>query len=88
MIEEQDISEDADFGRYVKVTWVDSGLAVHPGWQTRADLPGNVATVESIGIWVGENDNVVALAGTRSGDAILNCQLIYKPCIISKEWLS
>lgn len=86
----EDIPEDEHFGRHVEVTWVDSGLAVHPGWTNRHALPPNVSTVKSVGFWVGENDNVVALAGSvaEGSESILNCQLIYKPCIVTKEFLS
>lgn len=90
----ESVSEDDDLGRSVRVRWIDSGLAVHNGWMTRSELPDNVATVETVGLWLGENEHVVVVAGTRAmgeeagSEQYLNCQLIYKPCIVIKEWLS
>lgn len=82
-----DIAADEHTGRSVLVRWVDSGLAVH-GWSTRGDLPGNVSTVESIGFWIGENDDVIAIAGTMTGGAdFLNCQLVWKRAIMEKTWM-
>lgn len=88
------VSEDADLGRAIRVRWIDSGLSAHDGWMLKADIPTNVATVETVGLWLGENDNVVMVAGTRASaesmgsEQYLNAQVIYKPCIVSKEWLS
>jgi hypothetical protein len=90
----ESVSEDVDLGRAVRVRWIDSGLAAHDGWMLRSDIPDNVATVETVGLWLGENDNVVMVAGTRAtaesmgSEQYLNAQVIYKPCIVSKEWLS
>ena len=83
------VMQDADKGRVVRVRWIDSGLAVH-GWNHPHEVPKSVETVESVGLWMGENDEVVMVAGTRdmANDNWLNVQLIYKPCIIDKEWLS
>ena len=89
----EDITSDENLGRPVRVNWIDSGLAVH-SWTTLKDMPDNVEHVESVGLWMGENDNVVMLAGTRAGtrdssnDNWLNCQLIWKQAIIEQEWLT
>lgn len=94
MIPDEDITADADLGRSVRIRWIDSGLAAHDGWMSRSEIPTNVWTVETVGLWLGENDNVVAVAGTRAlgedkgSEQYLNAQLIYKPCVVSKEWLS
>jgi hypothetical protein len=83
------VPQDADLGRVVRVRWTDSGLAMH-GWQELRDASTKtVSDVETVGLWMGENDNVVMVAGTRDADNEnwLNVQLIWKPSIISKEWL-
>jgi len=81
--------EGDNVGRAIRVVWVDSGLAVHDGWIDADSLPDNVETVESVGIWIGENDNVVIIAGTRDheNEQWLNCQLIWKKAIVEKRWL-
>lgn len=82
-----DIINDEHTGRAIIVRWIDSGLAV-PGWSSRGDLPTNVETVESIGFWVGENDDVIAIAGTQTDDqSFLNCQIIWKRAIEEKAWV-
>jgi hypothetical protein len=88
-IEVENVNADDDLGRPVRIKWIDSGLAVG-SWTQARDLPDDVATVESIGMWMGENDHVVYLAGTRDVDNEnwLNCQLIWKRAIIEKEWLT
>lgn len=91
----ESVNADEDLGRAVRVRWIDSGLAVHDGWMLRSELPDNVCTVETMGLWIGENEDVVMVAGTRaeagsmgSSEQWLNCQLIWKPSIVSQEWLS
>lgn len=90
----ESVNADDDLGRAVRVRWIDSGLAVHDGWMLRSELPDNVCTVETMGLWIGENEDVVMVAGTRAeagamgSEQWLNCQLIWKPSIVSKEWLS
>jgi hypothetical protein len=80
------IIPDTDTGRAVIVRWIDSGTAI-PGWSDARDLPDNVETVESIGFWIGENENVIAIAGTQTDDqSFLNCQLIWKKSIEEKMW--
>ena len=80
------IVPDTDTGRPVIVRWIDSGLALH-GWTDAHDIPSNVVTVESIGFWIGENDDVIAIAGTQTDDeSFLNCQLIWKQAIKEKAW--
>lgn len=83
------VSADEDLGRPVRVRWLDSGLALY-GWQQKGDLPDNVSEVESVGLWMGENENVVMVGGTRDAENQnwLNVQLIWKPCLVAKEWLS
>jgi len=83
------ISEDRHTGRPVRVRWVDSGLSTGLGWKSWSELPANVEEVETVGLWMGENDNVVMVGGTRdqANDAWLNAQLVYKPCIRTVEWL-
>lgn len=82
------IMADEHTGKPVLIRWTDSGMAVH-GWTDRHDLPDNVEEVETVGFWVGENDEVVATASTRDaqGDSWLNVQLIWKPSITHKEWM-
>ena len=83
------VPEDDQRGRAIRVVWVDSGLAVHDGWMTAIELPDNVETVESVGIWIGENEHVVILGGTRDhkNEQWLNCQVIWKKAIVEKRWL-
>ena len=81
------IAPDKDTGRPVLVRWTDSGLAVG-GWTSVADLPGEVQIVESIGFWIGENDEVIAIGGTKDEDneSWLNCQIIWKKSIEEQVW--
>jgi len=61
------IQPDTDTGRVVLVRWVDSGTSI-TGWSSPQDLPTNVETVGSIGFWIGENEHVIAIAGTQTDD--------------------
>lgn len=81
------IQPDELTGRPVQVRWTDSGTAI-PGWSDTRDLPTDVEVVESIGFWIGENDDVIAIAGTKSDDneSWLNCQLIWKKAIKEQTW--
>lgn len=82
------VMQDDDLGRPVRIRWIDSGLAVH-GWSAEHELPKTVSHCESVGLWMGENDEVVMVGGTRDAETSnwLNVQLIWKPSIIEKEWL-
>lgn len=81
------IQQDTDTGRAVIVRWTDSGTAI-PGWSKAHDLPNHVEVVESVGFWVGENDDVIAIAGTQTDDqSFLNCQIIWKKAIEEKAWV-
>lgn len=84
------ITEDEDTGRAVQVTWTDSGQALH-GWQSEATIREHVMPViETVGIWIGESDDMVMVAGSRD-ETNCNwgeCQLIWKPAISRKEWLT
>lgn len=84
------VNADADLGRPVRIVWIDSGLSVHNGWMDAKDLPAMVETVETVGLWMGENDSIVMVAGTRdsSNESWLHAQLIWKAAITAKEWLS
>ena len=80
------IAPDIDTGRACIVRWIDSGTAIG-GWSGPRDLPNNVETVESIGFWIGENDDVIAIAGTQTDDnSFLNCQIIWKKAIKEQVW--
>ena len=85
------LQQDEDTGRAVRIRWTDSGLAHHLGWQNWRDATGggDVMDVETVGIWMGENDRVAMVAHSRDADnQNWNvCMTIYKPCILSKEWL-
>ena len=86
-LREGSISPDENTGRAVFVRWIDSGTAI-PGWSDVCDLPDNVSTVDSIGFWIGENEDVIAIAGTKSDDdSFLNCQIIWKKAIEEKKWV-
>lgn len=86
------VQQSEDTGRAVRVVWTDSGLAYHDGWEKFRDVAerGRVMDVETVGIWMGENDRVVMVAHSRDADnENWNVAMtIYKPCIIRKEWLS
>ncbi len=87
------VVEDANAGRAAKVIWIDSGQSIH-GWRNGekvlTDLRDGLPEVESVGIWIGETDRVVMLAGSRdkANDNWCECQLIWKPAIIGQMWLS
>lgn len=85
------LQQDEDTGRAVRIRWTDSGLAHHTGWQsfTSATDDHKVMDVETVGIWMGENEQVVMVAHSRDADNDnWNVSMtIFKPCIISKEWL-
>lgn len=88
MSDADSISADLDLGRPVRIRWIDSGLSVTE-WSDRHELPKDVSRVESVGLWIGENDHVVYIAGTRDveNEHWLNCQIIWKRAIIEQEWL-
>lgn len=82
------IAADADEGRPVRIRWTDSGMAIH-GWQPREVIEPVMSSVETVGLWMGENEEIVMIGGSRDR---LNgnwgeCQLIWKPSISHKEWL-
>lgn len=83
------VAQDADIGRAVRITWIDSGQAAH-GWQSIDSLPAATPTIETVGLWMGENANVMMVGGSH--DAINcnwgECQLIWKPAVLNKEWLA
>lgn len=84
------VMQDDDVGRAVRIRWVDSGLAYGAGWQKIDDLPDiHVETCETVGIWMGENDNVVMVGQTRdaANDNWNQPMVIWKPSIVAKEWL-
>jgi hypothetical protein len=83
------VMQDDYVGRPIRVMWIDSGLACD-GWRTPGELPAMVETVESVGLWMGENDQVVMIGGTRDSqnNGWLHCQLIWKTAIQSTEWLT
>jgi hypothetical protein len=87
--EVRSVSQDEDTGRPVRVRWVDSGLGI-TGWKQMKDMPSDVSHCESVGLWMGENDRIVMIGGSRddTNDNWNEAQLIWKPSIISKEWLS
>lgn len=80
---------DDNVGRAVRVRWIDSGLAVH-GWKTIGELPQSVEEVETVGLWMGENDHCVMVGNTRDskGNSWLGAQLIWKDAITTKEFLA
>jgi hypothetical protein len=82
------VMADSDVGRPVRVRWIDSGLAVH-GWNTFEELPASVEEVETVGLWMGENDDCIMIGSTRDSKANswLGAQLIWKDAICKKEWL-
>lgn len=85
------VNEDCNTGRAVRIVWTDSGLAHHAGWEKFRDVGerSRVMEVETVGIWMGENDDVVMVAHSRD-DANQNWNVamtIYKPCITQKVWL-
>lgn len=85
------LQQDSDTGRPVRITWTDSGLAHHTGWEKFKDLSDDakVMNVETVGIWMGENERVVMVAHSRDSDNNnWNVAMtVFKPCIIKKEWL-
>ena len=89
-VESESVSADDNTGRAVRVRWIDSGLAVGHGWKQTSELPSSVERVETVGLWMGENEEVVMVGGTRdtANESWLAVQLIYKPCITGMEWLS
>ncbi len=86
--EPQDVMADEHLGRPLLVRWIDSGLALN-GWTSQHDIPKTVSSVESVGLWIGENDEVMMIAGTRDEENCnwLNVQLIWKKAVTGKEWL-
>lgn len=87
--EVRNVTSDDDLGRAVRVRWMDSGLSVH-GWRQISDIPTNVEECESVGLWMGENEHVVMLGGSRdsNNNNWNDVQLIWKPSMLVKEWLS
>ena len=82
------VEMDARTGRIVRIRWTDSGMAVH-GWTQRSQMPTEMPAIETVGLWFGETDNVVMVAGShdKHNDNWGECQLIWKPSITALEWL-
>lgn len=83
------VMQDGDTGRIVRLRWLDSGLAV-TGWKTLSELPQSVEEVETVGLWMGENDHCVMVGSSRDAhfNSWLGVQLIWKDAITTKEFLS
>ncbi len=85
------VEQDEHTGKAVRIVWTDSGLAYHNGWESFRDATdtARVMDVETVGLWMGENERVVMIAHSRDQDnENWNvCMAIYKPCIKTKEWL-
>lgn len=86
------IAEDSDLGRAIRIIWTDSGMSRDKGWASRevyAEFDMSSLTCETVGLWLGQDDDVVAVAQSRDevNDNWLCAQIIWKPSIIRKEWL-
>lgn len=88
------IESDDNVGRAVRIHWIDSGMSLH-GWRTSDTLPEMTPYIETVGIWMGENPNVVMVGGSRDPSNVDSskgnwgeCQLIWKLAITRMEWLS
>lgn len=83
------VPQDENTGRAVRIRWIDSGLFAS-GWRTLTEMPKLVERVESVGLWMGENEHCVMLGSSRddANQTWLGAQLIWKPSIVSKEFLS
>lgn len=90
-IELQSLMQDENTGRAVRLVWIDSGLAFHNGWEKfrMATAQSDVMQVETVGIWMGENERVVMVAHSRDheNENWNVAMAVYKPCLIKKEWL-
>lgn len=82
-----------EVGRPVRIRWVDSGMTV-PRWAAASYIEGKtqdmLGAVETVGLWMGENEHVVMVGQSRdvtNGNWMAGT-LIYKPCILDKEWLT
>lgn len=87
------ITADKDVGRAVRVIWTDSGFHHDEGWapiETFMAADVHAMRVETVGIWMGENEEVIAVAQSRDEDNCnwLAAQIILKSCVVKKEWLS
>lgn len=87
--EQDTVMQDDDTGRIVRLRWLDSGLAVH-GWHQMSDLPQSIEEVETVGLWMGQNDAVVMIGSSRDAhsNSWLGIQLVWKDAITTKEFLS
>lgn len=86
---------DGDLGRVVRIRWIDSGMSLPHRWLTREQAMTKMETMESapvetVGLWMGENDYVVMVGQSRdrTNDNWMAAQLIWKQCITEKEFLS
>ena len=87
-----DITQDPDLGRAVRIIWIDSGLHRDRGWAPREEFlesDFHVLEVETVGLWMGESDTAISIGQSRDAhnDNWIAAQIIYKPCIVRKEWL-
>lgn len=82
------VIEDPDTGRAVRVRWIDSGLHVE-GWRRTDAIVAAPPEVETVGLWLGESMDAIAIASTRGDEgAWLNVQVIWKDAVTTKEFLS
>jgi len=89
----ESVVEDADLGRPVRIRWIDSGGHDNRAWAPRTEFMAAVElddmVCETVGLWMGENDTVIAIAQTRDAHNgnWLSVQVIWKPALILKEYL-
>lgn len=83
------VSQGPDTGRPVRVRWIDSGLFAS-GWRVFSEMPKQVEQVETVGLWMGENEHCIMVGSSRdaTNETWLGAQLIWKPSIVSQEWLA
>lgn len=88
----ENISADENLGRVVRVRWTDSGLHQSFGWAKRGEFFDHdlaALGVETVGLWVGENENVVCVAQSRDekNDNWMSVMAIWKPSVQVVEWI-
>jgi hypothetical protein len=83
------VQHDDNVGRFVRIDWIDSGLAVH-GWHSVDTVPQKLPRVVTVGMWMGESDEAVMVGGSHdvSNNNWGECQLILKATITERTWLS
>jgi hypothetical protein len=87
----EDVTADENIGRAVRIRWIDSGLHSDRSWAGlhEWELDMKAAECDTVGLWIGENENVVAVAQTHdaANGNWMAVQVVWKVAVIAIDFL-